>query len=115
MNCELWLESEGAFSIESQQFRPWICAAPFMSSQRSVVIVLSFYTRKKDGREAASSTSSNKPPVVVVVVVCMGKPSLEIFKPEKERTEAIQKENISPNFSEDPWIMGFQRIPIFQN
>nr|POE59727.1 hypothetical protein CFP56_38346 [Quercus suber] len=31
----------------------------------------------------------------------MGKPSLEIFRPEKERTETIQKENISTNFSEE--------------
>ena len=97
-NCELWLESEGTLSIESQQFGPWICVAPFMSSQRNFVIVPDFCTRKKDGREAASSTSSRKPPVVVVR---MGKPSLEIFRPEKERTKTIQRENISLNFPDE--------------
>ena len=69
-----------------------------MSSQRNFVIVPDLCTKKNDGHEAASSTSSRKPPVVVVR---MGKPSLEIFRPEKERTETIQKENISLNFLEE--------------
>ena len=87
-NCELCLESEGTFSIESQQFGPWISVAPFMSSQRNFVIVPDFCTRKNDGHEAASLTSCRKPPVVVVR---MGKPSLEIFRPERKEQRQFKK------------------------
>ena len=96
--CGLWIESEGSLSIGSKKFGPWIHVAHFTSSRKNVIKVLGFYTRKMKETLATSSTSLKKPPVVVV---CIGKPSPEIIRPEKESTKPLQQENIVVDFQEE--------------
>ena len=36
-DCEQWVESEGSFSTESQQFGSWIHAPPFIPSRKNVI------------------------------------------------------------------------------
>ena len=48
-DCALWVESEGTLTPKSQQFGPWLKAAPFMPSQRYMVKVPGFFAGKKAG------------------------------------------------------------------
>ena len=101
-DCEQWVESEGSFSTESQQFGLWIHAPPFIPSRKNVIKVPSFYTRRGKEPSATPPPPVGKPSVVVV---CTGKPSLKIIRSKKERTvikqqginDADFKENISQN------------------
>jgi len=43
---DLWIESEGNLTKESQAYGAWIRAAPFVKGRNSVVKVLGFYTAK---------------------------------------------------------------------
>ena len=94
-DCELWVESEGSLTPESQQFGPWLKAAPFMPSQRYMVTVLGFFAGKKAGLK------SEKPNVVKkasMVVVCSGKLVPEVFRTDKESFEAHVEGNMEPVF-----------------
>ena len=46
-DCNLWIESEGSLSIESQQFGPWTKATPFMLTRRNMIKVPGFFASKK--------------------------------------------------------------------
>ena len=46
-NCDLWIESEGNLTKESQAYGAWIRAAPFVKGRNPVVKVPGFYTAKK--------------------------------------------------------------------
>ena len=76
-DCALWIESKGSLQNESQQFGPWIKAAPFVSTRRNMVKVPGFFTSRKSGASASNSKPARKPPVVVV---CSGKPSPEVVR-----------------------------------
>ena len=65
-DCELWVESEGSLTPESQQFGPWLKAAPFMSSQCYMVKVPGFFAGKKAGLTSEKPSVVKKPLVVVV-------------------------------------------------
>ena len=96
-DCELWVESEGSLSHESQQFGPWLKETSFMPTRRYMVKVSGFFAGKKFEALTEKSRLAKKSPVVVVH---SGKPLLEIFRPEKENLEAHDEENIAPNFHE---------------
>ena len=46
-DCDLWVESEGSLTKESQAYRVWIRAAPFVKGRNPVVKVPGFYVAKK--------------------------------------------------------------------
>lgn len=95
-DCELWVESEGSLTPESQQFGPWLKAAPFMSSQCYMVKVPGFFAGKKAGL-------SEKPSVVkkpLVVVVRSGKLVPEIIRTDKESLETHVEGNMESVFKE---------------
>uniref|UniRef100_A0A7N2L2Q0 DUF4283 domain-containing protein n=1 Tax=Quercus lobata TaxID=97700 RepID=A0A7N2L2Q0_QUELO len=90
-DCELWAESEGSLTPESQEFGPWLKAAPFMPSRCYMVKVPGFFTGKKAG------TSSEKPSVVKkapMVVVRSVNQVLEIFRTEMESLETHIESNM---------------------
>ena len=97
-DSDLWIESEGSLSIESQQFGPWIKVAPFVPTQRNMIKVPGFFASKKSGAWMTNSKSAKKP---LVVVVRIGKPSPEIIRLGKESFEVSHSENMIPNFQED--------------
>ena len=80
-DCELWVESEGSLTPESQQFGPWLKAAPFMSSQCYMVKVPGFFAGKKAGLTSEKASVVKKP---LVVVVRSGKLVPEIIRTDKE-------------------------------
>ena len=90
-DCELWAESEGSLTPESQEFGPWLKAAPFMPSRRYMVKVPGFFTGKK------ARTTSEKPSAVkkapVVVVRSMNQVP-EIFRTEMESLETHIESNM---------------------
>ena len=46
-DCDLWVESEGSLTKESQAYGAWIRAPPFAKGRNSVVKVPGFYVAKK--------------------------------------------------------------------
>ena len=96
-DCNLWIESEGSLSIESQQFGPWIKATPFMLTRRNMIKVPGFFASKKSGASTTNSKSAKKPPVVVVRT---RKPSPEVIRPGKESFEVSHSENMIPDLQE---------------
>ena len=64
-DCEVWVESEGSLSPESQQFGPWLKAAPFVPARRYMVKVPGFFAGKKAGT-AKEKCAVKKVQVVVV-------------------------------------------------
>ncbi|KAL0013463.1 hypothetical protein SO802_000532 [Lithocarpus litseifolius] len=47
-SCDIWTDSEGNLTVESQQYGPWIKATPFVPSKSKVVTVPGIgETRKK--------------------------------------------------------------------
>ena len=96
-DCALWIESEGSLQTDSQQFGPWIKAAPFVSTRRNMVKVPGFFTSRKLNAAAATSKPAREPPVVVVR---SGKDSPEILRPDKESASIFPSANIAPDFQE---------------
>ena len=96
-DCNLWIESEGSLSIESQQFGPWIKATPFMPTRRNMIKVPGFFASKKSGASTTNSRSAKKPPVVVVRT---RKPPPEVIRPGKESFEVSHSENMIPDLQE---------------
>ena len=61
-DCELWIESEGNLSKESQAYGAWIRAAPFVKSRNSVIKVPGFYAAKKaQQKQKAMERGTNAP------------------------------------------------------
>ena len=89
-DCDLWVESEGSLSLESQQFGPWLKAAPYVPSRRYMVKVLGFFTSKKSGTATEKPNTSK---TTSVMVVCKGKTLPEIIRLEKENLEASEGES----------------------
>ena len=50
---DLWIESEGNQSKESQAYGAWIHAAPFVKGRNSVLKVPGFYVAKKSHQKQA--------------------------------------------------------------
>ena len=73
----------GGLGVDSRQFGPWLRAAPFMSSCKTVIKVPSFFTKKMKVN-AKPSPPSKQPPVVVIRI---GKPLSEVIRIEKESAE----------------------------
>ena len=80
-DCEQWVESEGSFSTESQQFGPWIRAPPFFPLRKNVIKVPGFHTQRGKDSSTTPTPPMGKPSVVVVRT---GKPSPEVIILEKE-------------------------------
>ena len=49
-DCDLWIESEGNLTKESQAYRAWIHATPFVKGRNIVVKVPGFYAKKKPNK-----------------------------------------------------------------
>ena len=82
---------------ESQQFDPWLKAAPFVPTRKYVVRVLGFFASKKSDVATEKPRTTKKTPVVVVRT---GKPMPEVIRLEKESLEVHNEENIEPVFQE---------------
>ena len=80
-DCEQWVELEGSFSTESQQFGPWIRASPFFPLRKNVIKVPGFHIQRGKDSSTTPTPPMGKPSVVVVRT---GKPSLEVIRSEKE-------------------------------
>ena len=78
-DCELWVESEGSLLPESQQFGPWLKAAPFVPSRKYVVKVPGIFNAKKADATTAKPRIAKQTPVVVVQ---SGKLAPEIVRSE---------------------------------
>uniref|UniRef100_A0A7N2MYR1 Zinc knuckle CX2CX4HX4C domain-containing protein n=1 Tax=Quercus lobata TaxID=97700 RepID=A0A7N2MYR1_QUELO len=91
-DCELWVDSEGSLLPESQQFGPWLKAAPFVPSRKYVVKVPGIFNAKKADAATAKSRIAKQTPVVVVR---SGKLAPEIVRSENIFTtpESILLEN----------------------
>ena len=96
-DCELWVESEGSLTQESQQFGPWLKAAPFMPSRRYMVRVPGFFARKKAGSSSEKPSLVKKAPVTVVRSRNLAP---EIIRTEKERPETHVEGNMESVFNE---------------
>nr|POE96330.1 hypothetical protein CFP56_49730 [Quercus suber] len=94
-----WSRSGGSGSLlpESQQFSPWIKAAPFVPTRKYVVKVPSFFASKKSNAAPEKPKTTKKTPVVVVRT---GKPVSKVIRLEKESLEVHNEENIEPVFQE---------------
>ena len=91
-DCEVWVESEGSLSPESQQFGPWLKAAPFVPARRYMVKVPGFFAGKKAGT-AKEKCAVKKVPVVVVR---SGKITPEIVRPNKESLDPHVEGDMDP-------------------
>lgn len=61
-DCDLWIESEGNLTKESQVYGAWIRAAPFVNGRNPVVKVLGFYAAKKaQQKQGAEERGMNSP------------------------------------------------------
>ena len=61
-DCDLWVESEGNLTKESQAYGAWIRAAPFAKGRNFVVKVLGFYAAKKaQQKQGAKECGMNSP------------------------------------------------------
>ena len=80
-DCEQWVELEGSFSTESQQFGPWIRASPFFPLRKNVIKVPGFHIQRGKDSSTTPTPPMGKPSVVVVRT---GKPSPEVIRSERE-------------------------------
>ena len=96
-DCDLWVESEGSLSPESQQLGPWLKTMPFVPTRRYMVKVLDFFASKNSDTSTEKTSTTKKP--LVVVVVRIGKTLPEIISFEKENLEASERENNRVGFS----------------
>ena len=94
--CEVWVESEGSLSPESQQFGPWLKAAPFVPTRRYMVKVPGFFAGRKARSEKEKCAAKNAP----VVVVRSGKITLEIVRTNKESLDSHAEGDMDPVFME---------------
>ena len=99
-DCELWIDSKGTLQSDSQQFGPWLRAAPFTATRKNVVVVLGFYSKKNGASSSMTHSKSTKNPPVVMVVRTGG-PAQEIIRPEMEREGTAQPAIIIPDVQED--------------
>uniref|UniRef100_A0A7N2M1R9 Zinc knuckle CX2CX4HX4C domain-containing protein n=1 Tax=Quercus lobata TaxID=97700 RepID=A0A7N2M1R9_QUELO len=95
-DCELWIASEGSLLPESQQYGPWLKAAPFVASRKYVIKVPGIFTsktRSSEGKHEVATEKHKGAKAVPVVVVRSGKQVPAIIRLEKE---SITPENIRP-------------------
>ena len=63
-NCNLWIESKGTLSLDSQQFNSSLKVAPYSAGGKNVIYVLGFYERRQPYANLEPCDSTHNPILV---------------------------------------------------